>query len=1741
MVRLSATWLLGVLCLAGAQLATLRVDESRTGVVLRSSQSAVVLALENSAGRPIAAEVELAWLRPNGVPMIPVTRELSLPPGRSAPLIALPLPQEGDDGLAWYRLRYRVLAEGSVRQGILALSEIASHVFELRASAPRMARPGRLYRVLVQAAHPTSGKPVSGVSVRGILALDPPVEVRALSDRNGTATLEFHLPDRAGAANAELTVEGSMGDFRQDASLDVEFARGVQILVQSDKPLYQPGQTLHTRVVCFNAAGRAAANLPLRVRAMDAENTTAFVAELATNRLGVAAVDWEIPGNIRLGDLLVRAETGKSDEDLAGTGMLQVKVSRYDLPEFAVTAKTDRGYYLPGQTAEVEVRADYLFGKPVTAAQVRVVREADRQWNYRLQKWDIEEGESYEGEIDAAGRFVARLDLKAGHEDLDKHHRFEDLTFTAYVRDASSGRTEQRRFDVRATRDAVHIYVLNRGRTSSRYVSTAYADGKPASCRVTGKGISPVMTNRYGLARIAVPKELDELELQADDGQGARGQTAEWVSSDDPSVRVSVDKTLYRPGERIQVDVASQKPIPIAVLEVVKDATVLESRWLDLTSRHARIVIPWRKEYAHEITIGVTSTENDSDSDARTVLFPADRDLRLVIAPAQPVYRPGDEAGASITARLPNGKPVAAALGVAVVDAAVGERTQSDAEPRWRSFGRWYHPSFVEVNGVTRDDLYRLDLSKPFPEGLDLLAEAMLADDGYWPGASRSGEDIESAFRGPFEGQFRLAMRALDALYEKDLHNPRDLETLRRDLQQGGIGLDSMRDPWDTPYLAVFDIAGPWHRLRFMSAGPDKRFETADDLVAATVQRPFFATARVAVAAALNVASPFPQSEKAALAFLGEKIDQRLLIDPWGTPYRLEFRINGPQAVLGFRSAGPDRRFQTTDDVEAGFVQGRYFAETERKIAAILQSGPSFPSDEGEFRALLAASGLGGLTDPWGQPVYVSVTESQAYADLARFYDYTKYGGGSRVRSVTIPVTTRTRWIHVRSAGPDGKAGTRDDFMLAEFSRKVSSEAARQQATEGKPQPEAPDTGLIVGMVADPTGAVVSGATVRAVRIGNAPSLQYTTATGSEGIYLLAALPEGTYEVRVEIPGFRSFVIGAVPVTRRKATTVDAQLSIGSVSEAVEVRAEAPHLTTMTSSAARSAIVEPSAPVTSTPRLREYFPETLLWQPLLETGPDGRARLSFKLADNITTWKVAITGSTVTGEVGTATADIRAFQSFFIDHNPPRTLTQGDRIELPVTIRNYLERPETVAVTMAPQGWFELTGNALQQVRVDAGASASAVFAMRAIAAVADGKQRLTAAGSSASDAIEKPVTVHPDGNAITQTQNAVFSDQGVFDIDIPENKIEGWASTEVKIYPNVLSHVVESVEGVLRRPYGCAEQAISSAYPSLLVLRLLKRTGRQDDGLQAKAKRYLQAGVDRLLSYRTGSGGFSYWSRGNADFSLTAYAIRFLGDAAEFVAIDQEVVKSTRAWILKQQAAGGEWPAKAWDPLSTERLTLYQTAAIAMDLSSSGASSEVKPALDYLAGRASQIDEPYAIAALAIAAERSGQSAVAAAALDQLRRLARSEGGLAYWNIETNTPFYGWGLAGRLETSALAARALVNSGQPGDRALADSGLLFLLRNKDGFGVWYSTQATARVLDAIIDAAAGAPGAGIAGSAEILLDGRAVGKLAMPDAGRITGPISVDLPADIARGRHRVTIRRADSGSASQAQLVTSY
>jgi len=121
----------------------------------------------------------------------------------------------------------------------------------------------------------------------------------------------------------------------------------------------------------------------------------------------------------------------------------------------------------------------------------------------------------------------------------------------------------------------------------------------------------------------------------------------------------------------------------------------------------------------------------------------------------------------------------------------------------------------------------------------------------------------------------------------------------------------------------------------------------------------------------------------------------------------------------------------------------------------------------------------------------------------------------------------------------------------------AQAQIAQVQVSQAPPLDQATPTGSLSGVVADPTGAVVAGATVGlqvSPDAGGAP-VYYSTVSGPTGQWSFPSLPPGMYTLEVQVRGFRAFnKAGTVTAGINKQANVN--LMVGRASESVTVTAE---------------------------------------------------------------------------------------------------------------------------------------------------------------------------------------------------------------------------------------------------------------------------------------------------------------------------------------------------------------------------------------------------------------------------------------------------------------------------------------------------------------------------------------------------------------------------------------------------------
>ena len=1817
--------LIGLFCLSASVIghsqtghSRISVNESLTKIHVTGEAISPTLVIEN-LGAMTSAHVQVQLIDPNDTVRASAQTEVQLKPGTNH--VGLELrgwkqrSEEWNDSI-WYRLRYKVsipAAASPSTEGILALSSKADGVFDMRVVTSQNALPGRPLRVRIYTQSLADLSPMSGVEVRAELESDDAeskLTAAGRTDARGFSQIEFNVPS-TWTDSATVKVVASKGQVIREANEEISFHALWRFFVNTDKPLYQPGQTVHIRALLLDPNKHALAKVPVAFTIADEEDTVVYRATSDTSRFGVAREEWEIPENLRLGNYSIKLTAGtENDEGDSPQGYQSIRVSRYELPPFTVNVKSDRDYYLPGQNAGVTVNADYLFGKPVTKGHVKVARESEHRWNFKEQRWDVEEDQKWEGELGTDGKFIANIDLSKEQENLEENGRYREVEFAAYLTESSTGKTEQRRFYLRVTRDPIHIYVIETGNLAPGqlplefYVSTSYADGSPAQCELAihqgsvtdykpGAVLRTVRTNKYGVARISglnlpplMPSRmqgpLGRLVVLARDRKGRTGHETQdlWDVGDTLVIQAQTNHALFRPNEPIEIDLHSSKTEAKLLLDVLRDGRVIRSQSVRLHGGHAFVVMPYAEDFQGELTVAAYSPAESSNSHdmpiaMRTVLYPHDPALKVTAKFDRTTYRPGEDASLALRVRNNNGDPVKAALGAVIFDQAVEERARTDAEfGRSQGYGfdgqfgnYWYENN--QIGGLQRADLDRLDTSQPFADDIQLAAEVLLLNRwGDRPsvfGGANYPAGAYQVFGQRFDTELAPLKIALDDTYAKDFAYPHDLDSLKQILQAHKVSFDSVLDPWGSPFRANFSFNQSVELMELVSLGPDKKAGTEDDLTVMTSQHPYFQKAGIAIDKAVedyhSRTGAFIRDVPTLKTELTRSgVDWDSLRDPWGRGYEARFGIADTRYTLVVVSAGRNGRFESgpaSDDFPVWTNYSEYFADTAVKIddalAKHFAAKHSFPENEEQFYQVLDEAGIPRteLHDGWGhtlQPVF----DNQARYQDRIVIDYRELVTGAQLRSQKVePETREYAFIHLYSSGLDGIPHTSDDFELATFSR----EMARQSSTMAQANPNVTakplsgGSGGITGVVTDPSGAVIAHTKVVAELNGK---VQFGAETDENGRYTFRNLSTGFYTVTANAMGFRSSVITRVPVKSLNVTEVNLTLSVGTTSEMVTVEASA--VTVETESASIASVVSrpgTSGPI-STPRLREFFPETLLWEPMLETDSHGNSRVKFKFADSITNWKLSLIASTVDGQIGLLDTDVKTFQPFFVEHEPPQVLTQGDEISLPVVLRNYLEKPQTLHVEMKAEPWFSFLGPSSQETSVPAGESEPAFFKFRVASGVGEVKQRVTAGNHETGDAIEKPVRIHPNGEPVTVTAARLFTGSGDLDTMVPDYAIPGSVQAEVKIYPNLISHVVESTRSLLERPYGCGEQTISSTYPNVMVLRLYQQAGKSPDSVYRTALRYVRLGYFRLISYQHDDGGFSVWKQNKPDVALTAYALRFLNNASEFISVDAGVVNSAQEWLLHQQAANGSWGNSVSETAYVMTSLLRSVPAKSSTVSDGKSSLPITPTLsaasEFLESHWSTTADSYDLAQISLAALSAGKNSLSAKVNAKLRSLIHQQGDFSYWAMESNTLFYEWGNAGRAETTALAIQALVEESNhetdteaaAQDRSLTEKGLIFLIHEKDGYGAWYSGQTTVNVLEAFLllgKTQSGLP----AQSAEVYVNNEKAADLKLPSPSEIAAPLEFDISRFVKPGRNRVSIKSAGQSQAASAQVVTRY
>lgn len=808
-------------------------EEKAMALTMADGALAVKVPIGNPGASAVRGTLELALKDLGGMRLDKQQVAFTAPPGGTVVEVALRgLPAETvATDLSDYVLTYAVDWSGGRARGSRSAFDALGKLQVLLMTESTI-ELGEAQHVSLFALDPATSKPIGQARVELVLSANGKTRTAlATTDAAGHAAVEVALPEgETGAGTLTVRVIGQ--GVTQTEEVPVQIVRSRKVLVTTDKPLYQPGQTVHVRALALKTNDkRPEAGQDAVVEIEDAKGNKLTRETIRTDAFGVASTTFQIARQVNLGTWKLRVTMGDtvSEKTLA--------VDRYVLPKFKVEAGLDQRWYRPGAEVNVGGEARYFFGKAVANAEVTITASTFDV--------DFTPFATVTTRTDAEGRYAAKVQIPQRVVGLPLEQGKGLMKIDVAVSDgAEHVETSSRTATI--AKGAVDLSLVPEGGrlvagvANTVYVVTTDPEGGPVAAKVeleVGGERLELETGATGLGQVELVPE----------GQGSAAVKATVTANGD---KVVFDKTLALGADTETVLVRSDKAIyrsgDTATIEVLV-ADAHDKVWLDVVhaGRTAMLeTVPvvdgkasWRfdvdQSLGGEVQIGAwyVTDRGVLVRDQRMVFVQPDDELAVTLAAKKESYTPGETATVDVVVKDKDGRGVAAAVGLQIVDEAVFALQENQ-------------PGLLKVFF----DLAR-ELAAPVVStgcgGCD--ATAIIRGD---EAASPSYEDKakvtfaalgKAALHGVDKDTFKAQIDAVKAKLKArfDAEKQRVIDEVFDRAQAGIITDENIAaavasaevagvDPWGHLYAVRVDDAAK--KATFTSNGPDEREGTADDL-----------------------------------------------------------------------------------------------------------------------------------------------------------------------------------------------------------------------------------------------------------------------------------------------------------------------------------------------------------------------------------------------------------------------------------------------------------------------------------------------------------------------------------------------------------------------------------------------------------------------------------------------------------------------------------------------------------------------------------------------------------------------------------------------------------------------------------------------------------------------------------------------------------------------------------------------
>ena len=445
------------------------------------------------------------------------------------------------------------------------------------------------------------------------------------------------------------------------------------VTITLDKGIYKPGDTVNYRALITKKENDEPVVNDINISIYDGNDNKVYDNNIKSSDYGIISGSFSLANEVNSGlyKLIVKTQNNETTK--------QFKVNPYVVPKYEIKINYDKGSYLVGEKAKINLNAKYFFGQPVQDANYTIyidnkeysTLKADSQGNATID-YEIKEAKTYNIKVEAV--------------DSSNYFIEETSNFTAGT-------------DIFEIQVLPEYGTLVSGKKNDVYVFTNKADGTPLKTYINISSDNynkQIATDENGIGKFSIDishiydngdyyynsKNKKQISVIAQDEAGNKVSKNISLNIEKRNLLLSTNKVKYEQGEDIRINISSITENAKNIYFFKDDklvkmlSTDLEETTINLDDKYGLIDV-----YVTEKS-GTSSKYNynayNTNTYKRTIFIKPTKKLNININANKEEYKPGEDINISFDTVDENNVGVDAALLVSMLDNSILSLANND-------------------------------------------------------------------------------------------------------------------------------------------------------------------------------------------------------------------------------------------------------------------------------------------------------------------------------------------------------------------------------------------------------------------------------------------------------------------------------------------------------------------------------------------------------------------------------------------------------------------------------------------------------------------------------------------------------------------------------------------------------------------------------------------------------------------------------------------------------------------------------------------------------------------------------------------------------------------------------------------------------------------------------------------------------------------------------------------------------